>query len=75
MDKGIYYGSLQSGYLIAPKKKKCSLLLTIKIPRLKEHHREKLADITEHVKSIRTIGHDALRSQNLQEAGEVQKGK
>ena len=74
MDKGIYYGSLHCGYLIALKKK-CSWLITIKIPRLKEHHREKLPGIPEHVKSIRTIGHAVLRIQNLQEAGRSRKGK
>lgn len=68
MDKGIYYGSLQSGYMIALKKK-CPWLITIKIQRLKEHHREKLPGIMEHMKSVRTIGLAALGSQNLQEAG------
>ena len=56
MDIGIYYGSLQSW------------LVTIKIPRLKKHHRKKLSGISEHVKSISTIGPAPLRSWNLQEA-------
>ena len=43
-------------------------MMTIKISRLKEHHREKLPGTPEHTKSIRTIEPAAHRSQNLQEA-------